>query len=403
MNIKFVQYFVISFFIICIALSVSAAEKIDQELWKKALEIHQKAIVIDSHVDTPMAFSRGVDIGKRDNSIEVDLVKMKEGGVDAVFFAVFISNDKDDKHPSKDALEIIDRIYRQVEKNSDQAELAFSVADIERIEKSGKRAVLIGIENGSPVENSLELLRIYYRLGVRYVTLTHNAHNSISDSSTTLRDKWYGLSPFGIDMVKEMNRLGMMIDVSHISDRAFYDVIKYSTSPVLATHSCCRAICDTKRNMTDDMIKELAKHGGVIQINFYSGFLSPEFMTESDAKWEEVIPKVKDLRYKYKNDTDKYWQNMFKIWKQSSPESPEIDILMDHIDHVVKLVGVDHVGLGSDFDGAGNFPKGLQDISGYPVITYNLLKRGYKEEDIIKILGGNLLRVFTENEKQRIE
>ncbi|MBN2134792.1 MAG: dipeptidase [Acidobacteria bacterium] len=404
MNTLYSRKFLIFLLFVFVALNIFADEdKTIDPLWKKAMEIHQRAIVIDSHVDTPLAFSRGVNIGVRDDSVEVDLVKMKEGGVDAAFFAVFISNDDDDKHPSKDALQIIDRIYKQVEKNSDKAEMAFSVADIERIEKSGKRAILIGMENGSPVEDSLELLRIYYRLGVRYVTLTHNYHNSISDSSTAFHGKWYGLSPFGVDMVKEMNRLGMMIDVSHISDRAFYEVLKYSTSPVIATHSCCRAICDVNRNMSDEMIKELAKHGGVIQINFYSGFLSPEFKAKSDENYEEVIPSVKEIRSKYRDDKDAYWDHMVKIWKESSPESPEIDILMNHIDHVVKLVGVDHVGLGSDFDGAGNFPKGLQDISGYPVITYNLLKRGYSEEDILKILGGNLLRVFRENEKQRTE
>jgi len=346
-------------------MTLSASfRKLDPELWKKALAIHDSAIVIDTHCDTPMAMiGRGINIGNKLDSTDVDLVRMKQGGVDASFFAVYVSNNLDEKHPAKNALEMIDEIYLQVEANPDLAEMAFSVSNIIDIEKKGKRAILIGIENGGPIEGSLRLLRDYYRLGVRYITLTHVKNNDICDSSTAEKPRWNGLSPFGRKVVTEMNRLGMMVDVSHISDQAFWEVLKVSRAPVIASHSCCRSICDSPRNLTDKMIRKLAEKGGVIQINFFSAFLDPDYR------------------------------------QKAAPPPPEIDILIEHIDHVVKLVGIDYVGLGSDFDGATSYPRGLEDISGFPLITYHLLKRGYQPMDIKKILGGNLLRVFKQVEK----
>ena len=256
------------------------------------------------------------------------------------------------------------------------------------------------MENGGPVEESLALLRTFYRLGVRYITLTHNGSNPICDSSTD-EPRWNGLSPFGIEMVEEMNRLGMMIDVSHISDQAFWDVLKLSKAPVMASHSRVRAICDVPRNLSDDMIRALAAKGGVIQINFYSGFLSPVYQKKYREIRKQLEPDMKRLKEKYKDNENQYWQELFKLWKPLAPPPPKIDILLEHIDHVVKLVGVDHVGLGSDYDGAGSFPEGLEDISGFPKITYHLLKRGYDPEEIKKILGGNLLRVFTAVEETK--
>jgi membrane dipeptidase len=387
------QIFMI-FIIIFSAFIVLADESKDTVLWDKALRIHNDAIVIDSHVDTPMVIAKSnIDLSVRNNISDLDFVKMKEGGLDAVFFAVFTTNKLDYLHPSKFALETIESIHRQIERNSDIVELAVSSDDIRRINRTGKKSILIGMENGSPVEESLDLLRIFYRLGVRYITLTHNRNNNISDSSTD-EDDWYGLSPFGIEMVKEMNRLGMMIDVSHISDRAFWDVMKYSSAPVIASHSCVRTICNRERNMNDDMIKALAKNGGVIQINFYSGFLSNDFAEKTAQKWETVIPEVKILKNKYRNNMDDYYKEIVPVWKKASAEPVDINVLIDHIDYVVKLVGIDYVGIGSDFDGASSYPKGLENASCYPIITYNLLKRGYKEEEIKKILGGNILRVM---------
>jgi len=204
-------------------------------------------------------------------------------------------------------------------------------------------------------------------------------------------------------MDKEMNRLGMMVDVSHISDRALLDVLKYSTAPVIASHSCCKTLCDHKRNLSDELIKKLAKNDGVMQINFYSGFLSQAFKDSHDAEWENFIPKIKELHQKHRDNPGEYWRNLFGLWRESSPESVDISVVIDHIDHVVKLVGIDHVGLGSDFDGASAFPKGLENASGYPLITYHLLTRGYSEEDIRKILGGNILRLFKEVEEAAVD
>ncbi|MCP5102365.1 MAG: membrane dipeptidase [bacterium] len=374
---------------------LSGEEKRDPQLWKKAMKIHDEAIVVDTHCDTPMVMlERGTDIGKRNTDTDVDLIRMKEGGLDASFFAVFISNTMDKKQPSKKALDMIDEIYRQVEKYPDLAEPAYSPRDIRDIHQKGKRAILIGMENGGPIEGSLRLLRIFYRLGVRYITLTHNGNNDICDSSNAEKPKWDGVSPFGREVIAEMNRLGMLIDVSHISDKAFWDVLKLSKAPVFASHSCARSLCDIKRNLTDDMIKALAKKDGVIQITFCSFFVDEEYKRVALANEKKIEPEKKKLREKYKDNDNAYWKEAMKLWRSVAPPAPRIESLIDHIDHVVKLVGIDHVGLGSDYDGTSSVPKGLDDVSGLPLITYHLLKRGYSEGDIKKILGGNFLRVF---------
>lgn len=384
-----------SLFLLISGFILQAGEKIDPILWKKALKLHDEAIVIDTHSDTPMALlAEEMDMGKKNNKGEVDFIRMKEGGLDAMFWAAFVSNSNDDKQPSRVALDLIDEIYQQVDRNPNLARIALSPTDIYEIHKEGKRAILIGMENGSPVENSLRFLRDFYRLGVRYITLTHNSNNAICDSSTTDKPKWNGLSPFGIEMVKEMNRIGMIVDISHVSDKTFWDVIKLSRAPVMASHSCVRAICDVPRNMTDEMIRALAQKGGVIQVNFYSSFLDPQYNKKFEETRKALEPEINKLRETYKNDRSAVWREMSKLFKEKGPSAPPIETLIDHIDHIVKLVGVDYVGLGSDFDGAGSFPIGLEDVSGYPLITYHLLKRGYKEADIKKILGGNFLRVF---------
>jgi membrane dipeptidase len=375
-------------------------KSIDSRLWEQAKRIHEEAIVIDTHSDTPMAITGQVfNLGQKGNKNEVDFVRMKEGGLDAMFFAAFVSNRLDQKNPSKKALEMIDETYRQVEKNPGLAQMAFMAKDIRDIHKHGKRAILLGIENGGPIEGSLRMLRNYYRLGVRYLTLTHNGNNDICDSSGAREPRWNGLSPFGKEVVKEMNRLGMMIDVSHISDKAFWDVLKESEAPVFASHSCVRAICNVPRNLTDEMIKALAKKGGVVHINFYSSFLDENYKRKAEAIQAKLAPEYKKLSEKYKDDRQAYWNALMEMWKKHGPPAPEVDVLIDHIDHVVKLVGVDYVGLGSDYDGAGSFPQGLEDVTGYPLITYHLLKRGYSERDIKKILGGNFLRFFEQVER----
>jgi membrane dipeptidase len=380
-------------------INCNAQGKIDKELWKKALEIHGKAIVIDTHADTPMGMLReGFDIGKRSDKGHIDLIRMKEGGLDALFMAAYVSQSLADKDPAHTALELIDVIYQQVEANADKAEMAFSPQDIRKLHKEGKIAILIGMENGIPIEKSLGLLRIFYRLGVRYMTLCHSGTNFICDSSTD-KPQWNGVSDFGKKVIQEMNNLGMMIDVSHISDDSFRDVLELSKAPVIASHSCCRAISNAKRNLTDDMIKALAKKGGVIQIAYVPDFLSQEYMEQSEKKQKELEPTIEELRKKYKDNQKELYAHIMELYQQNPIPLPPASIIVDHIDHVVKLVGADHVGLGSDFDGTFAVPEGLEDVSKLPIITYHLLKRGYKEEDIVKILGGNLLRVFAEVQK----
>jgi membrane dipeptidase len=376
---------------------VQGQKDVDLELWRRALKIHEDAIVIDTHCDTPMhMLDRGIDIGVKSRTNNVDLIRMKEGGLDAVFFAVFVPNDQDDKHPAARAFDLIDEIHRQVERYPGLAGLACSPQDMRRLHEEGKRAILIGMENGGPIEHNLRLLRNYYRLGVRYVTLTHSDNNPICDSSTAAEPRWNGLSDFGKEVVREMNRLGLIVDVSHISDKAFWDVLDVSRAPVMASHSCARALCQSPRNMSDDMIRALARKGGVIQVNFYGGFLDESINRKTEELRKSLEPEIEKLKETHKGNEAAYWTAVGELWARHAPPPPEIDVLIDHIDHIVKLVGADHVGLGSDFDGASSYPKGLEDVTGYPLITYHLLKRGYPEKDIVKILGGNILRVFGE-------
>jgi len=373
---------------------------LDPGLLARARKVHQRAIVIDSHIDTPLSVvHQGIDLGVRQTGTDVDLIRMKEGGVDAAFFAVFIPNQDDDKQPFLKALKIIDQMYLQVERNAALCEMAFSSGDVRRIEHAGKRAVLLGLENGSPIEDDLGLLRHLHRLGVRYVTLTHNSNNRICDSATAAEPKWNGLSPFGREVVAEMNRLGMMIDVSHISEAAFWQVLECSQAPVIASHSCCRALCDVPRNLSDAQIKALAARGGVIQVNFYGAFLSAEYARQENETRQRLAPVRQQLKEQYKDNRSEYIRRVMELMEAEGPKPPSLDVLIDHLDHVVRLVGVDHVGLGSDFDGASGYPAGLEDVTGFPLITYHLLKRGYREDDVVKILGGNLLRVFEANER----
>lgn len=370
-------------------------EKIDPQLWEKAMKIHQEAIVIDTHCDTPMVMlDKGLDIGQKSNTNDLDLIRMKEGGLDAVFFAAFVANDLDQKNPAKKALEMIDVIYEQVGKYPDLARMAFSPGDIWDIHREGKRAILIGIENGGPLEGNLHVLRDFYRLGVRYITLTHNGNNDICDSSGAGTPKWNGISPFGKEVIKEMNRLGMLIDVSHISDKAFQDVLEFSEAPVFASHSSTRCLCGVGRNMSDDMICALAKKGGVIQITYCSFFVDDDYRKKAEANEKLLEPEMNLIKEKYKDNPEAFWNEAIVLWKKNAPPAPALEKLIDHIDHAVKLVGVDHVGLGSDYDGAGSYPVGLENVSGIPLITYHLLKRGYSEKSIKKILGSNFLRVF---------
>lgn len=370
--------------------------------------IHDKALTIDTHCDTPMSLVEGnFDIGQRHSppGSRVDFPRMKEGGLDAQFFAVFTS--QRDRTPDNIqaahelANRMVDSIYAVCDRYKNLAEVAFTSADAPRIEKMGKRAIYIGLENGFPFGTNLGRIQEFYNKGVRYITLCHTSNNDICDSSTDRKGKEHnGLSDFGKKVVKEMNRLGMIIDVSHISDKSFYDVIENSTAPVIASHSSVRAIAHSPRNLTDDMIKKLAKNGGVIQICLLDEYIKDPDTTSVRYKKESEFREIFRTRSAQMSEAER--AELRKQWsefRESTPRDlPTVADLVDHIDHVKKLVGVDYVGIGSDFDGGGGLAD-CQDVSQFPNITAELVKRGYTEKEIDKIWGGNFFRVFSRVEK----
>ena len=368
----------------------------------KADIIHDKVLTIDTHVDTPMRLSRpefnlGEHHDPRKGGGKVDLPRMKEGGLDAVFFAVFVSQrartPEGNNEAKERALRTFDAIHEAIKTHSNLAELALIPDDAYRIEKVGKRAIYIGVENGYPVGNDISLIKKYYDLGARYITLCHTRNNDICDSSTD-KPEHYGLSEFGKKMVAEMNRLGMIVDVSHISDDSFYDVLKVSKAPVIASHSCARALCDHPRNLDDEMLKKLAENGGVIQMCMLSSYVKkPVPNPERDAA-------VKALRQKYGNfselseeDERKAREERRALDEKYPRRDANVSDAVDHIDHIVRIVGIDHVGIGTDFDGGGGL-DGCYDVSEIGNITRELVRRGYTEKQIRKIWGENFMRVF---------
>lgn len=370
-------------------------------LWTRALALHRRAIVVDTHSDTTSRMlDDGLDIGLRDAKGHMDLPRMKEGGIDAEFFAIYVSATYAKEGGSaRRALDMIDVVRRAVERYPDQLVLATTAADVRRAAAAGRIAALMGIEGGHAIEDSLGALRMFHALGVRYMTLTHSNTNNWADSSGDSAEKrWGGLNDLGRSVVREMNRIGMIVDISHVSDEAFFDVLETSTAPVFASHSSVRAISSHARNMTDDMIRALAKNGGVIQINFACDFLDEEYMKEAKAVRDAFRAEAE---VRFKGDPEGLRKEMRKIWDVVPRiPPPPLARLMDHFEHVVKLVGPDHVGLGSDFDGVSCVPAGMEDATKLPHITYELLKRGYKDADVLKILGGNTLRVMEAVEKE---
>lgn len=344
----------------------------DAQLKAKADELAHELLLIDTHQDTPYRLAKHPDdVSIRTTEGQFDYPRAKEGGLDALFMAVYVPPEREEEGNARQfADDTIDLIERLTQEHPQQFVLARSPADIKSQFGQGPLSVAIGMENGAPIEGDLANLHHFYDRGVRYITLCHSKCNHICDSSYDTERQWHGLSPFGKRLIAEMNRIGMMIDVSHISDEAFYQVIEYSRTPVVATHSSCRHFTPGwERNMDDDMIRLLAEHGGLIQITFGSIFVSPE------------------VHRRYRDNHERGEKNPLG-------QATVADVA-DHIDHAVSLVGIDHVGLGSDFDGVGNLPEGLTDVSGYPNLIYELLKRGYTEEQLGKICSGNLLRVWS--------
>lgn len=375
----------------------------DERLWKKALEIHRKAIVIDTHNDitTPMA-NDDYDLGGEPPApYRTNIERMKQGGLTAEFFSLYVKPDYVKKGgAARRTLDMIDAVYRAVERHPKDLMIATSAADIRQAKRRGKIAALMGIEGGHAIENSLSTLREFYRLGVRYMTLTWNNTNDWADAARGEK-RHNGLSDFGKEVVREMNRLGMMVDVSHVSDKTMSDVLDISKAPIIASHSSARALANQPRNIPDDLLRRIAQQGGVVQVNFYTSFLDPKAIEASRERSNN--PRYKalaaEMAEKYKDDPERLAEESDKLDAMFPLPPTPISVLIDHIDHIVKVAGIDHVGIGADFDGASDMPEGAEDISQLPNITYELLRRGYSERDIRKILGENLLRVFAEVER----
>jgi membrane dipeptidase len=381
--------------------SQTSAPPRDEKLWQKALAIHRKAIVIDTHNDitTPMT-NDDYDLGGAPPvPYHTSIESMKKGGLNAEFFSLYIRPwYVDHGGAARRTLDMIDSVYRACERHPNDLMFATSVADIRKAKKQGKIAALMGIEGGHAIENSLPTLREFYRLGVRYMTLTWNNSNDWADGARG-KPRNNGLTDFGREVVLEMNRLGMLVDISHVSDKTMSDVLDTVKAPVIASHSSARALADHPRNIPDDLLRRIAKNGGVVQVNFYAAFVDAAAGVAGEARDKRVKAQTDALDEKYKDDPERRAEEGDKIEAANPIPATPLSKLIDHIDHIVNVAGIDHVGIGADFDGANDFPEGAGDVSMLPNITYELLKRGYSETDIRKILGENLLRVFAEAER----
>ncbi|RUT72958.1 dipeptidase [Ancylomarina longa] len=404
---KLKGYVVFLFCLTLILISVYSCKK--QSLEEKAIKIHNHAFTIDTHVDTPYhlldsSFDIGVYHKFENGRSRVDFPRMKAGGLDGIFFAAFTSQRQRTSEnilaARSKANELIDSTYAACKRYENLAEIAISVEDGYRIEKLGKRAIYIGMENGFPLGKDLSEVEAFYNKGVRYITLCHTSNNDICDSSTDEKGaEFNGLSSFGEQVVREMNRLGILVDVSHISDSSFYDVLNITKTPVIASHSCSRAICDNPRNLSDDMLLALAKNGGVVQMCILDDYVkAPDTTTLRYHKEKELRNRYRKAAQISKEEEVKLWAEWRQLQLDYPKEKPTVADAIDHIDHMVKLIGIDHVGIGTDFDGGGGL-KDCEDASQMKNITMELLRRNYSEEDIVKIWGGNFMRVFSQVEK----
>jgi membrane dipeptidase len=368
----------------------------------RAKALHKRVLVVDTHDDTPqrMVWDK-FDLAHRDTRGHIDIPRMREGNLGAIFFSIWVSSKVTGPPAVQRALKQIDAVREQARLHPADLALTTTVAGIRAARARGRIAVLMGMEGGHMIDDDLGMLRLYAALGVRYLTLTHFGNNNWADASTD-KPAHNGLADFGKDVVRELNRLGVIVDISHVSDKTFYDVLALTKAPVIASHSSCRAICNHPRNMSDEMLRALAKNGGVIQINFHYTFLSQEARDANLALGKDVTSKEEEVQKLCgENDAcqtiegEKLAREMMTAGKL-----PKVgwEKIIEHIDHAVKVAGVDHVGLGSDFDGA-TMPFGMEDVSKLPRITEALLRKGYSEKDIEKILGGNTLRVLAEAER----
>lgn len=393
--------------LLILCMLIHAFASIAETPEKVVNRVHNKALTVDTHCDTPMSMlDEGFDVGRR-NALpgsRVDFPRMRDGGLDAMFFAAFTSQKERTAENTQKAYEQANRMIGAVnaacEKHSEQAEVALTADCAERLEKEGKRAIYIGMENGFPLGTDISRVEEFYNKGVRYITLSHSANNDICDSSSDRKGPEHGgLSKFGKKVVRKMNKLGMLVDVSHISDDSFYDVIKYSKAPVFASHSSVRSIAGHNRNLSDNMIKALAKNGGVIQICLLDVYVRDPDTTTIRYKKEKELRDIYYTRFSKMSDKEKTeFRTEWRSLREKYPKKlPTVSDYVDHIDYVKNLVGIDHVGIGSDFDGGGGI-DGCADVSQMPNITREMLDRGYTEAEVIKVWGGNFFRVMKQAE-----
>jgi len=359
-----------------------------------SLNLHAQSIGMDSHIDTlQWVLNDNRDLTQRAKTGHVDFPRLKEGGVNAPFFALWVPTYYKGAEAVRRTLDLRDAMQRVLDAHPDQIELALNAGDVERIAKAGKIAAVLTVEGGHQIDDDLSVLRVYYRLGIRSMTITHFRNHNWADSSTD-KPAHNGLTDFGKQVIREMNRLGMIVDISHVSDKTFYDVLAVTNKPVIASHSSCRAISDVPRNMTDDMLRALAKNGGVVGINFGEGFLNPKDAEMLKKTVNAISYQEPALTGQALDDYSK--TQFFEDESKPRPSFGTIDDAVAHIDHAVKVAGIDHVGIGSDFDGITSPPKGLEDISKMPALRAALRKKGYSEQDVRKISGENTLRVLRE-------
>jgi membrane dipeptidase len=380
----------------------------DPRIWARALAIHKRAIVVDGHNDiTSPLIDEDLDLAtstlgkfhQGGDPFHTDISRLRKGGITGEFFAIYVGGEHMKTHDSmRRAMDMIDATYREVEKHPRDLTMCTTAAEIRQAKRQNKICVLMGIEGGYAIENSLYALRDFYRLGIRYMTLTHNVTHDWADSHVT-EPKWGGLNDFGREVVKEMNRLGMLVDISHVSVDTMNDVLDVSTAPIIASHSGARAVNDHTRNVPDDVLRRVAKNGGVIMVNFYTAFLDARSRKEENDRSARLRPQLDALRERYKNDPAGFDAAVRKLYAENPIYYPPYTRIVDHIDHIKNVAGIDHVGLGSDYDGIGSLPTGMNGAEDTPLITYEMLRRGYTELEIRKVLGENFLRAFAQAER----
>jgi membrane dipeptidase len=393
------------------APQATATPQRDEKLWKRAVALQKKAVVVDGHNDIPTIMAdEDYDIGVSSvGKYHTDIPRLKQSGMTGEFFSIYVDrqyaspewvakNYTTQGGSARRALDLIDVSYRMIEKYPRELLLATSTADIRRAKREGKVGVLFGIEGGHAIENSLPALREFYRLGVRYMTLTHNNTNEWADACCDTA-RHGGLSEFGREVVAEMNRLGMLVDVSHVSDETMSDVLDVSKAPVIASHSSARVFSNHKRNVPDELLKRIAQNGGVVMVNFYPAFLDERVRVAGLERDQRLKAQRDALREQFREDPKRLDEELRKLNEANPLPNTTLSMLVDHIEHIAKVAGVEHVGLGSDFDGIPFLPEGLRDVADLPVITYELLRRGHSDADVLKILGGNFMRAFAQAER----